>query len=353
MLRSVFSGNPNSSSSAIILIYTVNACSCSLTFTMGTLTGYLQNEFLNHCPTEWRCSSEVHLLSRELERTLGYAPRVDVLLERLDGSKRLWIEFEVSRADPVANHAKYATTHLFEPRPCTDSFVAMVSPHVGRGRRNLAANTIALLRGLGLSAFQTSLFPQFSGEDVKRLNHTTVEELKRASLSVETEIERALSVSEPIADSKGLRLHYAGDLLDVVLNAQRWNRQIEDTGMKASWDKRQIRYFVHDPVSGTFAPSKFCAYILLEDHVGGNSAQSGLQVGMNIAHYVTLDTSERRFDGRLARLHLTERLAMRTEDTADHPQLANDFCSWLAKHTQSVSLHRDGPVILRPPEWFL
>jgi hypothetical protein len=28
----------------------------------------------------------------------------------------LWIEFEVSRADPVANHAKFATAHLFQPQ---------------------------------------------------------------------------------------------------------------------------------------------------------------------------------------------------------------------------------------------
>ena len=34
----------------------------------------------------------------------------DVLLERVDGSRRLWVEFEVSRADPVANHAKFAFT---------------------------------------------------------------------------------------------------------------------------------------------------------------------------------------------------------------------------------------------------
>ena len=72
-----------------------------------------------------------------LEALLGYRPRVDVLLEREDGSRRLWIEFEVSRADPVANHAKFATAHLFQPQAEADSFLAMVSPHVARGRRSL------------------------------------------------------------------------------------------------------------------------------------------------------------------------------------------------------------------------
>jgi hypothetical protein len=35
------------------------------------------------------------------------------------GSRRLWIEFEISRADPVANHAKFATAQLFQPLPVT------------------------------------------------------------------------------------------------------------------------------------------------------------------------------------------------------------------------------------------
>ena len=67
-------------------------------------------------------------MSPGLERMLGFAPRADVLLSRADGSTRLWIEFEISRADPVANHAKFATAHLFEPRTSGDTFVSMVSP---------------------------------------------------------------------------------------------------------------------------------------------------------------------------------------------------------------------------------
>src|SRR5919199_6882202 len=97
---------------------------------MGNLTLFLQREFARWCPPDWTCHHERALLPRDLERVLGYAPRADVLLERLDGSRRLWIEFEVSRADPVANHAKFATAHLFCPQPPTDSFVAMISPHV-------------------------------------------------------------------------------------------------------------------------------------------------------------------------------------------------------------------------------
>src|SRR5262245_39790495 len=106
---------------------------------MGSLTSYLQKTFIELCPPGWSCRHEVRLLPSELQHVLGYNPRADVLLERNDGARRLWIEFEVSRADPVANHAKFATAHLFKTQLQSDSFVAMVSPHVDRGRRNLAA----------------------------------------------------------------------------------------------------------------------------------------------------------------------------------------------------------------------
>src|SRR3954471_4718522 len=112
---------------------------------MGALTPDLQREVERQCPSGWVSGKEVHLLPPDLENVLGYAPRADVLLQRADGSRRLWIEFEVSRADPAANHAKFATGQLFEPQLATDSFVAMISPHVARGRRNLAANTVSLM----------------------------------------------------------------------------------------------------------------------------------------------------------------------------------------------------------------
>ena len=108
---------------------------------VGTLTRYLQQEFARLCPPDWHSRSEVSLLAPELSRLLSYAQRADVLLEHRMDRRRIWIEFEVSRADPVANHAKFATSHLFQPQPPDDTFVSMISPHVTRGRRNLASIT--------------------------------------------------------------------------------------------------------------------------------------------------------------------------------------------------------------------
>ncbi len=66
-----------------------------------SLTNYLQAQFAEHCPAGWISQREVPVLPPRLESVLGYAPRADVLLRKQDDSKRLWIEFEISRADPM------------------------------------------------------------------------------------------------------------------------------------------------------------------------------------------------------------------------------------------------------------
>jgi len=92
---------------------------------MGQLARYLQDQFIARMPRDWSCGVEARVLDERFERLLGYAPQADVLLASDDGRFRLWIEFEVSRADPVANHAKFATAHLFQPQKPTDTFVSM------------------------------------------------------------------------------------------------------------------------------------------------------------------------------------------------------------------------------------
>ncbi len=134
---------------------------------MGSLTSFLQKGFAEQCPSRWTSNSEVPLLSNELNDLFGYSSRTDVLLTKNDGSRRLWIEFEISRADPVANHAKFATANLFSRQLQTDCFISMVSSHIVRGRRNLAANTIYVMREAGMSAFQTILLPDSVDPNLK------------------------------------------------------------------------------------------------------------------------------------------------------------------------------------------
>lgn len=323
---------------------------------MGYLTTFLQAEFTRQIPQGWSCRSEVQVLPKDLVNVLGYSSRVDVLLERDQDSKKLWIEFEVSRADPVANHAKFATSHLFQPQHPNDAFISMVSSHVTRGRRNLAANSISLMREVGMNAFQTVLLPQFLPWDIKRINHLPQELIFAESLDIKAEISRAISVSDFVLDLQDRRLHFAGDFLEVFLNLRQWNHEIlHDPIAKDKWGQRTITYFVFDPYSRKFAPSKFCAYSGIWKH---RKATSSLQVPrlsnsvMTIEFYVTLDGIYKNFDGRRARVHLTDCLRMTAIELPQAPYLAQTFEKWLDIFGNSVRVHPKGPIFLLPPAWF-
>lgn len=319
---------------------------------MGKLASYLQQEFMQRALPGWTCRSESPVLSLELEAYLGYKPRADVLLERDDRSKRLWIEFEISRADPVANHAKFATAHLFEPQLASDVFVSMVSSHVDIGRRNLAANTILLMRCVGMNAFQTVLLPQFSPQRINQLNQRSIEELRQEKLPVEREIERVASISEAVTTTSNQRIYFASDISDVMLNLQRWNREIATARGQQLWEKRTVTYFVFDPKSQLFAPSKFCAYVPVESANLIQVRSSGLmRPEMSIDLYVTLRTDS-RFDGQRARSHLTQGLSMIAQKKSNNLILAALFDEWIDRCSTSISVHPNGAVFLSPPTWF-
>ena len=84
---------------------------------MPHLARHLQESFEQNCPTGWVCRTEVNVVSDELAEMLGYAPQADAMLQEVATGRRVWVELEVSRADPVANHAKFATAHLVSPMP--------------------------------------------------------------------------------------------------------------------------------------------------------------------------------------------------------------------------------------------
>ena len=321
---------------------------------MGNLTVHLQDRFIDCCPPGWVAHREVRLLSTEFEQWFGYQARADVLLEQPGRGHRLWIEFEVSRADPVANHAKFATTHLFFPQQPGDVFVSMVSAHVVRGRANLAANTIALMRRLGMAAFQTTLLPACSGEAIKRLNHLGLAELKRDPVDVSPELERVLLLSEPLYDTGRYRLHFVGNLLEVMLNLRGWNAQIAAEKSRRIWGRRTITYFVYDPDSRAFAPSKFCAYLAvpkLPDIQESLADRPSVITGLRIAEYLELHTDS-RFDGARARLHLEKHLAMRLADADQRDDLLPTFQVWLQGCADTITLHPSGPQFLLPPPWY-
>ncbi len=83
----------------------------------------------------------------------------------------------------------------------------MVSPHVTRGLRNLACMTIALMRQIGMRAFQTVLLPGTDPAEVKRPNHLNQADLDQAMLPVDIEIERAIAVTESLISMSNIDVH--------------------------------------------------------------------------------------------------------------------------------------------------
>jgi hypothetical protein len=319
---------------------------------MGGLASYLQAEFAGRLPEGWRCRHEIPLLPVDLERLIGYAPRADVILERTDASRRLWIEFEVSRADPVANHAKFATAHLFTQQRPTEAFVSMVSAHVARGRRNLATNMIYVMRTLGMRAFQTTLLPHLAAKEVQRLNSISREALRGEQIPVEAEIERAIAITEPVSGYRDSNIYLAGEPVQALLNLRQWNNEIRTANCRAMWGRRTVKYFVADSCSGEFAPSKFCAYVPAYVGQTGHGAyfRPPTTMTMTIPLYCAVDSTN-RLDGTRAWVHLTRHLAMIPATRGTWPDLDNRLHEWLDRHADAIAVHPSGPVLLLPPDW--
>jgi len=315
------------------------------------LTPYLQREFRRQCPPGWECEVEARLLTDEVTSLLGYDPRADVVLTNPVENARVWIEFEVSRADPVANHAKFATAHLFTPQCPADHFVAMLSAHIDRGRRNLACATIRLMRQIGMSAFQTTLLPLRTPTEVKRLNQLTAEELTIEKLDIAAEVERVFAVITPVGQWGRLNVHLAGDLLDVFTNIRGWNVDLSTADGQKAWGRRACTYFACDPATKLFAPSKFCAYMPV--HPAGSGAEpSSRWHRMSATAYAELNDGTHVMDGQRAWRHLVSGLGMRIIAPVEASQLADNFSSWLASRQHAIVVRGGEPTFLLPPTWY-
>lgn len=314
-----------------------------------SLTSFLQHSFAAQAPSGWQCSHEVAVLSKELERVLGFAPRADVLLQNVETNRRVWIEFEISRADPVANHMKFAVGHLFLPQPSGDSFVSMVSDHVTAGRMNLGASAIILMRRLGMQAFQIPLFPTMTGTSVKELNHLSGSELINRQIDVMPEIERALSISEPIYTDTSHKIFFVANTFEVSLNVIEWNQSVASSDGARLWGKRTVTYFVYDPRSDLFAPSKFCAFIPIPaKSISLKSDCTDPIVSMTMPYYCSLDVNEPRFDGGVARKHFLYRLGYRLNQPSESPTLFSRFEHWLVVQKDRIRIHPRSAHILIP-----
>src|SRR5688572_15239916 len=104
---------------------------------MGHLARLLATQFAATPIPGWRCHPEERLLDPDLARRYGYTPQVDVMLHSTDG-RRVAVELEISRADPVANQVKFLLAHRAPVGQPPYALVSMFSSHIKRGRRNIA-----------------------------------------------------------------------------------------------------------------------------------------------------------------------------------------------------------------------
>jgi hypothetical protein len=321
---------------------------------VGSLTAHLQERFALACPGGWSCRAEVPLVDPAASRRLGFEPRADLLLERSDGHRRVWVEFEISRADPVANHAKFATSMYFEGNGTSDAFVSMASRHIAPGRAALAAGTAMMMRSLGIPAFQVDLLPGFDSAEIKRLNGLTRDRLAELRpIDVRPELDRVLAVADAVITHGWHRIHKADNRFTVSMSVRRWNAEMADPLLAARWGRRSVQFFVFDPVTASFAPSKFCAFVPAAAGRGRARPFSVLDSapgGMGTELYVSLGEQDPRFDGNIARLHLAQRLGYRLVKVQDAPaEVSVAFDKWASAHEGSIGIRGSASVLL-PPE---
>jgi hypothetical protein len=206
------------------------------------------------------------------------------------------------------------------------------------------------MRHIGMNAFQTLLLPHCEPMAIKRLNHLTTDRLESESIDARGELQRALLISEPLAMIGEHRIHFVGDLLEVICNLQRWNHEMRTALGQKLWKKRTVLYFVFDPTTRLFAPSKFCAY--LDASHGSREKGERQKLLMTMTLYVTLDESDPRFDGNRAQKHLCNNLGLTPVAPDDAPAIKRYFANWLTKNSDFVAVHPRGPRFLVPPDWF-
>ena len=233
----------------------------------------------------------------------------------------------------------------------------MASRHIVPGRAALMAGTAMMMRAFGFPAFQVDLLPALDGRRIQQLNtmrldalQQHVEALPRAGIDFGAEIDRALSVADALVVDGWHRIHKADNAFTVAVNVREWNRALQ--GAQAEhWGRRRVRFFVFDPASGWFAPSKFCAFVPAPRPTPETRPFRTVQEppgGMTLGFYAVLGEQDPRFDGHVARKHLEQRLGYRAVPIATaEPSVRAAFEAWRAGiEPRFVTIARDAVVLL-------
>jgi hypothetical protein len=301
----------------------------------------LKERWVQNPPSGWIAEDEIDLLSPKERRLLGYRPLVDVVLTHQKTMQKLFIEIEISRADPVANHAKFASAHLLNSFDFQDAFVSLVSNHVQKGHANLAAHTIYLLRAAGIRAFQMPLLSDLPGNVICQINQglLPVSTLPTPALS------EVIELTCPVSESDNDQIYYVTNCLEAILNLVQWNHDINTAKGKFAWGKRRLKYLLYDPKTGLFAPSKFCAFTKIRkpSTVGDNSLSA---TSMSIEVYSQIPQNQSIFDGQKAWKRLSALGFKKIAGKDANDQIRSHFAAWHKANLSTLTVEPCGWEVL-------
>ena len=310
---------------------------------MGALAARVAQGLASVLPRGWTAQTEAPLLSEASCLRLGFRVQADLVLSGPAG-ERIVLELEISRADPIANPAKFFLARHMGALSPAHGFAGMVSSHVNAGRRNQSALFVQALRTQGFDAFQVVLLPGLSPSRVRELNHLEPALLAGLQLPYRRELDRVLSTLRPVGEREH-RIHFAGDPADVMANLWNWNDELAGAGAD-TWGRRRVQFFVHEPRSRSFAPSKFCAFLPARRPDGPSPPPT-----LTMAIYAQLGERDPRFDGHVARRHLVKRLAFEEMALTARLEVATAFHAWHERVASHVQL-REPVRLLTPPAWY-
>jgi hypothetical protein len=301
----------------------------------------LQRRWVEAPPAGWSAAEEQDLLLPVDRRLLGYRPVADLVLTHHSTHQRLWIELEISRADPVANHTKFASAHLLRPFSRQDAFVSLVSNHITRGRANLAAHTTYLLRQSGLRAFQMPLLGELSADQICAMNQG----VRPLSELPTPDLQKMIELTQPVLEQAHVSIYYVTNSLEVCLNVRQWNQDAQCDSSRAVWGLRRVKYLVYDNRTQLFAPSKFCAYSRMRPPEPGAASVDFTPV-MTIQAYASVAQDERIFDGTRAWKCLSRIGFKKVPAHEASPVLRQRLQAWKELHADLVHVDGDYCVLL-------
>lgn len=138
-----------------------------------------------------KLSFEASVFPQALCEEIGYSPAADLLVEYPwdKGDVRIWMELEVSRADPVANPAKFLVAFSERSPLPGEVFVFAISQAIQKGRAALCRRFVEMMHARGFPVRTEEYLPSATEHLIARLNVRAREEFEHA-LAREPEIVR-------------------------------------------------------------------------------------------------------------------------------------------------------------------